>query len=135
MTIYIVTQGEYSDYGIQAVFTTMEQAMQYAAWHNDDYYEPCIIEEYEADAVKFDSKKDIYEKWVGIFSFDSHLESLNLREGFFFDSPSEVSFAPFNGSRYYVTIFVPLGTSEDKAKKIICDTFAKWKYEQLELNP
>jgi hypothetical protein len=135
VTIYIVTQGEYSAYGIHAVFTTKEQAMQYAALHNDDYYEPCMIEEYEADSVKIDSNKEIYEKWGGCFSFDGYLESVYRREGFFFDSPSIVEFERFNGYRYYVDIFVPLGTTEDKAKKIICDTFTKWKYEQMELKP
>lgn len=43
--IYIVTSGEYSDYGIDAVFTTKEKAVDYVERHGTDYN----IEEYNID--------------------------------------------------------------------------------------
>lgn len=43
--IYIVTSGEYSDYGIDAVFTTKEKAVDYVEQHGTDYR----IEEYDLD--------------------------------------------------------------------------------------
>lgn len=43
--IYIVTSGEYSDYGIDAVFTTKEKANDYVEQHGT-YYN---IEEYDLD--------------------------------------------------------------------------------------
>ena len=43
--IYIVTSGEYSDYTIDAVFTTKEKAVDYVEQHGTDYN----IEEYELD--------------------------------------------------------------------------------------
>jgi hypothetical protein len=43
--IYIVTSGEYSDYGIEAVFTTKEKANDYVEQHGT-YYN---IEEYDLD--------------------------------------------------------------------------------------
>lgn len=43
--IYIVTSGEYSDYGIDAVFTTKEKANEYVQQHGTEY----SIEEYELD--------------------------------------------------------------------------------------
>lgn len=43
--IYIVTSGEYSDYGIDAVFTTKEKAVDYVEQHGTDYN----IEEYNLD--------------------------------------------------------------------------------------
>lgn len=43
--IYIVTSGEYSDYGIDAVFTTKEKAADYVEQHGTDYN----IEEYNLD--------------------------------------------------------------------------------------
>ena len=43
--IYIVTSGEYSDYGIDAVFTTKEKAVKYVEQHGT-YYK---IEEYNLD--------------------------------------------------------------------------------------
>ena len=43
--IYIVTSGEYSDYGIDAVFTTKEKAVEYVEQHGTNYN----IEEYNLD--------------------------------------------------------------------------------------
>ncbi len=43
--IYIVTSGEYSDYGINAVFSTKEKAVEYVEQHGTDYN----IEEYNLD--------------------------------------------------------------------------------------
>lgn len=43
--IYIVTSGEYSDYGIDAVFTTKEKAVDYVEQHGTNYN----IEEYNVD--------------------------------------------------------------------------------------
>lgn len=43
--IYIVTSGEYSDYGIEAVFTTKEKAVDYVEQHGTRYN----IEEYNLD--------------------------------------------------------------------------------------
>lgn len=42
---YIVTSGEYSDYGINAVFTTKEKAVDYVEQHGTGY----TIEEYNLD--------------------------------------------------------------------------------------
>ena len=46
MTVYIVTSGEYSDYGIDAVFTKKETADMYANLKSDRR-----VETYEADSV------------------------------------------------------------------------------------
>lgn len=43
--IYIVTSGEYSDYSIDAVFSTKEKAEEYIQQHGTDY----AIEEYDLD--------------------------------------------------------------------------------------
>jgi len=58
--IYVVTKGEYSDYGIRAIFTTHDLAQAYIDWRNgpddehtdlDDYREDGFrIEEYEEDS-------------------------------------------------------------------------------------
>lgn len=46
MKVYIVTQGEYSDYSIQAAFSTREKAEEYRAAKPSEYR----IEEYELDS-------------------------------------------------------------------------------------
>ena len=43
--IYIITSGDYSDYSIEAVFSTREKAEEYLQYHDDEYR----IEEYELD--------------------------------------------------------------------------------------
>lgn len=54
--IYVVTSGEYSDYGIRAIFTTREKAEAYVAWKNgpedEDVWDGSEyrIEEYEEDS-------------------------------------------------------------------------------------
>ena len=51
--IYIVTSGEYSDYCIQAVFSTMKKAQEYRQQHGTDY----SIEVYDVDEeVKKETK-------------------------------------------------------------------------------
>ena len=50
MTVYIVTEGSYSDYHICAVFSSKEQAQHYIDMHSlFDVYSDYAIEEYEMD--------------------------------------------------------------------------------------
>ena len=64
-TVYIVTQGCYSDYGIETAFTTKELADRYVAVHNhgkeDDGY-GCRVEEIELDAWdQTEISRDLFE--------------------------------------------------------------------------
>ncbi len=61
MKIYIVTDGEYSDYGIEAVFTDKKQAEMFAALHHCKY-----VEEWESDTASFegDIKPYVLHKFV-----------------------------------------------------------------------
>jgi len=54
MKIYIITQGEYSDYGIRAVFTIPEKAQRYKQKHGGN------IEEYDSDLDDPDKNKRIF---------------------------------------------------------------------------
>lgn len=63
MTIYIVTSGEYSDYGIECVFSTREQAERYVALQNDNkaWWSECwFIEEYEVDGATIETDKPLW---------------------------------------------------------------------------
>jgi len=46
MKIFIVTDGQYSDYHIVAVFLSKEKAEHYAKY-NSGYYDSCRVEEYD----------------------------------------------------------------------------------------
>ena len=57
--IYVVTAGEYSDYGICAVFSMREQAEKYCACGHGEY-----VEEYELDAWSADGCEVVYRYHV-----------------------------------------------------------------------
>ena len=60
MTVYIVTSGVYSDYAIDAVFSTREMAEKYIATNNPTDYPYTYIEEYEVDSDKVITNNTIY---------------------------------------------------------------------------
>lgn len=47
--VYIVVSGEYSDYGINAVFDNLKSAEMYCALHNDGPYDDYRIETYSVN--------------------------------------------------------------------------------------
>lgn len=52
MTVYVVTEGDYSDYHICAVFSSREQAQRYIDTHSlFDVYASYDIEDYEMDVT------------------------------------------------------------------------------------
>ena len=61
MKVYIVTDGDYSDYHIEAVFTNKEKAETYAALRCYD-----CVEEYDADAIEIDGE---LEPWIAHICF------------------------------------------------------------------
>ena len=63
MKVYVVTQGEYSDYHIEQIFTDRDKAELFCTTLNVDYYAPPEIEEYETDEVKIEG--EFYRYVVG----------------------------------------------------------------------
>lgn len=131
--IYIVTRGTYSDYHIEALFTDYEQAELYCAVHNeDDVYDYCDIEEWALDEAIFSSPSEIFDKWYGRFDFLGNLTDFGF-DCISVKKPNRVKTWKYRGIEHYVNVYVVRGTDEEKAKKILCDYFAQWKSEQLEL--
>lgn len=62
MKIYIVTAGTYSDYRIEAVFTTEELAKAYVDKYGD--YDDRRIEVMDANAINTDKKTAWYYVWI-----------------------------------------------------------------------
>ena len=62
MKIYIVTSGEYSDYHINAVFSTKEEAEKYCALNNKagDNWTDCEIEEWDTQDYKIEGEVPVY---------------------------------------------------------------------------
>ena len=71
MTVYVVTSGCYSDYEIDAVFTSIEKAEKYVIAHASD--DDIQIEIYDSDSINVDiDLKNIYRaiKYHSTWSFD-----------------------------------------------------------------
>ena len=120
--IYIVTSGEYSDYGINAVFTTKGKAVEYMEQHGTNYN----IEEYNLDeevekktqlwCVEFcveDGK--LYEASPTSYNRDKVVDTC-----FIFDTFSYRKEMPY--IRFYVD-----ADSMDRAVKIARERFAAVK--------
>lgn len=73
MKIYIVTSGEYSDYGINAVFLDKHEAELYCATHNKKKrWCDCVIEEYETKDGKIKTDREVvyvYKAYPNDYSF------------------------------------------------------------------
>ena len=130
-TIYVVTSGEYSSYGIDEVFTDSNQAELYCAVHTD-----CEIEEYEADRVHLEGQ--IY---YGIkFNIDA-LGSVTACYGFKGTEKVEekieekVIAKTLDGVLISRTITIPTNKyyQNDEAYKIVNDWYNK-KMEEKYLN-
>ena len=128
--VYIVTSGEYSDYGIDRVFSTEEKAKEWVDVITSMYNGNYNIEQYELDAPIPERKEYLF--------FESYIENNTIIksdfEFYFADEPSEIKFfRQINGSYDIVgigTIKLRQGESIESAKeravKIVQDEFYQW---------
>lgn len=86
-TIYVVTSGSYSDYGINAVFDDKELAEKFVKLHGSNY----DIEEYECNKHKDMLLKNMFPHYVqmqengdviqcGCYDFDDFKVKINFKE-------------------------------------------------------
>ena len=143
--IYVVTSGEYSDYGIVKIFENIEDAEQFCAIHNDnmkpyddayyleiyplsDYSEEEKIQTYKALSCRVIEYNDTIPSTVNIINIETQ----------FSKKPFNKSFKCINS---YTGIFdyscvIPVNKTYDIyeqreiMKKIIRDEFYKWKGEK-----
>lgn len=133
MKIYIVTCGEYSDYGVLAAFLDKSKAeafvQKYNRGHGTEHYDEASIEEYE-DGVPFDF--ETMNMYAIRFYYDgSHdIAKKELYDVYDFQRPLPSVTAPdskFVRHKYFVTV---AAKDEEHAFKIACDALAKWKAER-----
>jgi hypothetical protein len=121
MKVYIVTDGIYSDYHIEAVFTDKEKAEAFAAIHTYNN-----VEEWDADELLPEGKTDVYV----FYRFQMCGGNPYLMDRYYTRRRfSKVVKTPFNGIEIHVTIEKK---NTKKAEKIAQDMYAQWKYEQME---
>lgn len=119
MTIYIATDGAYSDYHIEAVFTDEMQVKLYCATHHCDY------EEWEADDVNFDTTKTPKQRWDAYFEKSGAMYRCNCLTLTFDDTTKVEKWG--NGLR--IIFSTDTDTAEEQARKIACDKLAQYKYQ------
>lgn len=122
MKIYVVTSGEYSDYHIEAVFDSLEQAEIYCAVHDNIY---TYVEEYDTEHNILCTDKVIKKTWYANMR-DNEIDNLYFQ--YAFDEFNIVRYDSFYKC-YQVIVTLDKNTPEEKVEKIIYDRYAKWKYE------
>lgn len=116
--IYIVTSGEYSDYRIDAVFTTKEKAEEYVQNNGSDYR----IEDYELDKPIVNENK----LWCISFNLENgNIEDANVsyrKKEYYCNTCKYVPYSFVKHIDFYVEAEIM-----DKAKKIASERFAAVK--------
>lgn len=135
--VYVVTRGDYSAYGIEAIFTNREAAEKYCAVHTNTYEDGPMIEEWGiSDGSEIKCKK-VYR--AIFFSMDYSCRLCNI--------VMKYSTKPFTldicEDRHEddwtirgISGYIPVNKTFDDTKaaeKIIFDHLAKWKAEQAGL--
>ena len=128
--VFIVTSGEYSDYGIDRVFSTEEKAKEWVDVITSMYGGNYDIEQYELDAPIPERKEYMF--------FEAYIkDNVIVKSNFLFylaDEPTDIKFyRQINGSYDIVgigTIHIRQGESIESAKeravKVVQDEFYKW---------
>ena len=128
--VFIVTSGEYSDYGIYRVFSSEEKAKEWIEVITSMYGGNYNIEQYELDAPIPERKEYLF--------FEAYIENNTIIksdfEFYLADEPSEIKFfRQINGSYDIVGIGTihlrqdeSIESAKERAVKIVQDEFYKW---------
>ena len=133
--VYVITRGEYSDYGIERIFNTREAAEKYCAVDRDEYDSP-MIEEWNLEDGSNIICPNIYkaiwfaERYHG-FSFEiKYSDKPFMRD---IQKDRKVKFGRISGISGYIPIAKEIENKAEIIKKIIHDNIAIWKAEQAGL--
>lgn len=119
--IYIVTSGEYSDYSINAMFTTKEKAVEYVEQHGTDYN----IEEYNLDE-EVEKKTQLWDVVFCVEDGKLHEANPTNYNGNRLADTCNIYDGLFNNGKHYINFYVD-ADSMDRAVKIARERFAAVK--------
>ena len=125
--MYVVTEGEYSDYHIVGVTTEKKKAEQYCKLTTKEWYEP-EIETYDTDSFVEDlTMMKVYDVYVSE-SGNVAVQECESKDGYDYESAieHEVRYGRYARNTYKVTV---LAVDKEHAKKKGLDYIAKYKYE------
>lgn len=130
--VYIVTSGEYSDYGIDEVFDNREDAEKYVCLHKRNILDDLRIEEYD---ICKNAELDNVKVYYGI-TFILRDNENNYFKIIYDNKPVEVNIEEndcFGQKEFYGTL--PLSNrnvfnDKDIVEKIVYDAVSKFKAEK-----
>lgn len=131
MIVYVVTDGEYSDYHIEAVFTDKEQAELFCATRNLSAED---IKEYDTEEHKFETATPIYSRWH--FAVEEKKGETKIFLGDVTLTTKKEDVFKKEIHHYYgccVDAYITLekDATMEQAEKALYHRYAKWKYEQF----
>lgn len=124
--VYIVTSGEYSSYGIDAVFLDKEQAEMFCATHNSENFCGYMVEEYGIGKIYGELK---YHKNIRVnFTPDGHIIHI---VSFFSckNIPTEYIKSLAYNNVHTLKFSVHKDATKEEIKKMAYDLRAKFLYE------
>jgi hypothetical protein len=158
--VYVVTQGEYSDYHIEAVFKSKEEAAHFCATNNvadfDRYGSPYEIEEYDIGKIETHNKTPHKRVIAHFRSYDhgktieyhdifSYITYRNLPDKATMSSPENVTILNKDGNMihyngktkqqneiidYKLMFDTDINKSRNQIEKMAEDRMAQWQAER-----
>lgn len=133
MKVYVITSGEYSDYGIRAVALSREKAELICAMLNSTkryYSDVATIEEYDTDEIQCGVNEDVGLCYEARFNYKT-LKNIYWGEPFYSFARNETKRKLLGrGYEILITVTFPKDMPQEKARKIMKDRVAKWKAER-----
>lgn len=138
MKVFIITQGEYSDYSIRAVSLDKGDAERKCALLNRNVRngEYCQVEEYDTDDMVVDTTEEAKKRFE--MSVCQNTGEIRWYEELYltFNDENRIYFSKADcfkcESDKHISIVatLPTNTTEEQAKKIMLDRVAKFKAER-----
>ena len=123
-TVYVVTEGAYSDYQIQALFSDYETAKKYCACRQRKYYFP-DIEVWELDGEEIQSNEKVFFQWSVKVNKHGEIWSPPIQQ-YVFES-NTINAVKDAGSCYSIYFAIDKSITEKQALKIATDRLAIYK--------
>lgn len=122
--VYVVTEGEYSSYQIQALFSDYETAKKYCACRQREYYSP-DIEVWELDGEEIQSNEKVFFQWSVEVNKHGEICSPPIQQYVF--GSNTINAVKDAGGCYNIYFAIDKSITEKQALKIATDRLAIYK--------
>ena len=128
MVVYVVTEGSYSDYHIDSIFSDRHKADIRAALLNTTNKDGAEVEEWEVDDIEIDTNQKIIDYAVIYYGPMNELyrndviRNITIEKGI----ESQIKFSNYDSIKINESsVFIVRADSIEKAKKIFYDKYAE----------